>query len=344
MVLGLSIGLILIAGTIIILVLIHNRPAKPVRLTQPRVSSQPKATTPALDPLTIEAMRSRTYPGSTITTEQLLGDQGGYTNMIISYQSDGYKIYALESTPNGAMPSGGWPVIILDHGYINPATYQTNGPEYQQFISTFAKAGFMVIKPDFRGHGKSEGAPEGGHFSPVYAYDNLNLISSLKQYPSVNSHRIGLFAHSMGGHTALRTIVVSKDIKASVFMAGVVGSMYDIFYNWPNSPAPNDQPSALVQGKKQALIAKYGDPKANPTFWNSASAINYVGFVTGPVQVNQDINDNVVPKIFADHLVTALQNANKAVQYYTYPGDDHQFIHNRTLILQRAVAFYQSNL
>jgi dipeptidyl aminopeptidase/acylaminoacyl peptidase len=202
----------------------------------------------------------------------------------------------------------------------------------------------MVIKPDYRGHGKSGGSPEGGHFSPVYAYDNLNLVASLKEYSSVNPNRIGLFGHSLGGHVALRTIVASKDIKATVIMAGAVGSIYDLLYNWPNSPMPGDEPKALVASKKQELINKYGDPKANPTFWNSASAINYVDGVAGKVQLHHSVGDSTVPHLFSDNLATALQKAGKSVENYTYPGDDHQFAQNRSLILQRTVAFYKASL
>jgi dipeptidyl aminopeptidase/acylaminoacyl peptidase len=202
----------------------------------------------------------------------------------------------------------------------------------------------VVVKPDFQGNDKSAGQPVGGHFAPDYAYNTLNLISSLKQNPLANPKRLGIFAHSMGGDVGLRTIVTSKDIAATVFVAGVVGSMFDIFYNWPGNPDLSDQPQALVQGARQALISKYGDPKTNPTFWDSASAINYVSKVTGAVQINQDVSDSVVPKLFADHLNSALTNAGKSVEYHLYPGDDHQFDANRAALIQNALRFYRAKL
>lgn len=296
------------------------------------------------DPLAIEAIRSRTYKASPITTEQQLGNQDGYTNAIVSYNSDGYKIYALQSTPTGTAPTGGWPVIILDHGYIPPAQYRTNGSDYRSIIAALARAGFVVIKPDYRGHGQSEGEPEGGHFSPGYAYDNLNLIASLKQYQLINPARIGLVGHSLGAHVALRTIVASKDVKATVLVSGVVGSIYDILYNWPRSPMPQDQPMAQLIARRQALLDKYGDPKKNPDFWNQASAINYVDAVTGKVQIHHSAGDSTVPILFSNNLTKALQAAGKPVESYTYPGDDHQFTLNRNSLVQRAITFYKGNL
>jgi len=288
-------------------------------------------------------MRARSYPASKFTPVKSDGDQGGYANGVVSYQSDGLTVYALMSIPDGVKPARGWPVIILAHGYIDPSLYKTDDASYADLIAAFARAGYVVIKPDYRGNGQSQGVPEGGHFSPVYAYDLLNLISAVKADSRMDASRIGLFAHSMGGHEALRAMVVSHDIKAVVFMAGVVGSFNDIFYNWPNSPVSTDQP-AVVQQIRADEIDAHGTPATDPAFWNSASAINYVSFTTAAVQINQDVGDTVVPKTFADHLDAALVAASKNVQYLTYPGDDHQFIANRSAILANAVAFYKANL
>lgn len=335
------IGLILLGG---VFVLIHLFTAKPkvASTTKPTATKTPTPT-PPLAPIEIDAIAARSYPGSAITNYGNMTEQGGYRSGIMSYQSDGFKIYALLAVPNSAAPASGWPVIILEHGYIDPAVYKTDGGDYQAIIAALAEAGYAVIKPDFRGNGKSEGTPEGGHFSPDYTYDVMNLITSVKQDSRFDAKRIGQFAHSMGGHTALRTMVVSSDIKATVMMAGVVGSFDDIFYRWPNSPVTSDRPQA-VQTARQSLIDKYGTPASDPSFWNAASAINYVSRVTGATQVNQDTGDSVVPKLFADHLVDALKQAGKPVEYNLYPGNDHQFTQNRAALLRNVLAFYKATL
>ncbi len=171
----------------------------------------------------------------------------------------------------------------------------------------------------------------------------MNLIASLKRYNQVDPKRIGLLGHSLGGHVALRTLVVSKDVKATVMMSGVVGSLEDLIYSWRRTPASSGIATA-VRGARQALIEKYGDPKANPEFWNSASAITYVDAVTGAVQVHHSEGDSVVPLLFSTHLTEALQKAGKPVEEFVYPGDDHQFIQSRRFFLQRTVAFYQAKL
>ncbi len=321
------------------------RPAGVAVRALPTASPSPAAApTPALDPIQIEAIRARGYTASTLTATQDLGDKGGFRQAVASFVSDGLTEYALVSTPAGAAPAGGWPVVILAHGYENPAAYSTTGSDYSNLTAGLARGGYLVVKPDYRGHGHSQGSPEGGHFSPDYAYDVLNLIATLKQYPPANPKRIGLLGHSLGGHVALRTIVASKDVKATVFMAGVVGSFSDLLYNWPHSPMSSDQPTAVVQGNKAKLLAKYGPPKDNPAFWDSASAVNYVPAVSGAVQINHDVADSVVPKLFSDHLDAALKAAGKPVEYNTYPGDDHQFSQNYAALMCNILAFYGAHL
>jgi uncharacterized protein len=320
--------------------------ATPAASHHPSPSAAATLTVYPPDDLAIAALRARSYPASTLVTVRSDGDRGGFVDSIVSFQSDGLREYALMSIPDGPRPARGWPVVIINHGYSDPATYQTDGSPYSQFVAAFAHAGYMVLKPDYRGHGQSQGVAAGGHLSPVYAYDLLNLVSTLRADSRVDATRIGLFGHSMGGHEVLRALVVSKDIRAAVFLAGVVGSMYDIFYNWPQpqNPPPAARPIPLQVGVENIVIAEHGTPATNPAFWNSASAINYVDSITAAVQINQDVGDTMVPKLFADHLAAALRAAGRVFQYNTYPGDDHQFLRNRAAILAATVAFFSAHL
>jgi hypothetical protein len=77
------------------------------------------------DPLTIEYLRKKNYPGSAIVIEQELSPGSNYNQYIASYQSEGLKIYALLTVPRGEKPDTGWPVIIFNHGFIQPRVYTT---------------------------------------------------------------------------------------------------------------------------------------------------------------------------------------------------------------------------
>jgi uncharacterized protein len=292
----------------------------------------------------IEAIRAQEYTGGEIKVERQAAANSAFTSYVVSYPSDGLKINALMYVPTGTPPHGGWPVIIFNHGYIPPENYQTLGGDYRYWLEGLARSGYLVIKPDFRGHGQSEGSAEGGHYSPVYTYDVLNLMASLRTYPTANPSNVCMGGHSMGAHVTLRAIVASKEIKCSVMLAGVVGSAEDLLYGWTRRGPNTWRPPSGVPPIRQQLIERYGEPKNNPDFWHKVSAINYVDFAAGPVQIHHGTNDESVPILFSDHLNEALKRAGKPVEYYIYEGGDHQFSGTSALALQRMQAFFATNL
>ncbi|GAB4577406.1 MAG: hypothetical protein Fur0022_01370 [Anaerolineales bacterium] len=171
-------------------------------------------------PFAIEAMRARDYPGSDIAMEEVLAPGSNYQRYLASYQSDGLKIYALMTVPDGDKPPTGWPVIVFNHGYIPPDQYRTT-ERYVAYQDALARTGYITFKSDYRGHGNSEGTPS-GHFAPGYTIDVLNAVGSLKKYPDADPIRIGMWGHSLGGEIAFRAMVISQDITAGVIWAGTV--------------------------------------------------------------------------------------------------------------------------
>src|SRR3989304_4540026 len=228
-------------------------------------------------PLQILQMRERNYPGSEIVIEDELSSQNNYKQYIASYRSDGLKIYAFLTIPQEDPPPSGWPVIVFNHGYIPPEDYQTQ-ERYGAYVDVFARNGYVVFKPDYRGHGNSDGNPEGAYFSDAYTVDVLNAVSGVKKLKDVDANRIGMWGHSMGGSITLRSMVVSKDIKAGVIWAGVVGSYEDMMKNWRRARPfmLSESERAFRRPGRQALIDKYGEPDKNPQFWQSISPIFFV--------------------------------------------------------------------
>ncbi|OGG05087.1 peptidase [Candidatus Gottesmanbacteria bacterium RBG_16_52_11] len=292
-------------------------------------------------------MRQQEYPGSEIITEQTLPPGSNYRRYIVSYRSDGLKIYALLTVPNGNPPAGGWPVIVFNHGYIPPAEYRTT-ERYSAYTDAFSRSGYILIRPDYRGHGNSEGNPEGAYYSPAYTVDVLNAVSSIKRYPGADSSRIGMWGHSMGGSITLRSMVVNPDIKAGVIWAGVVASYDDLVKNWrrPGSKPwqPSQREQAIRRPSRQMLVDQYGDTDANPQFWNSISPISFVPDISGPVQIHHGDADSSVPILFSQRLQDALTAAGNTSELYTYPGDDHNLSANLSTALSRSVRFFDTYL
>lgn len=293
-------------------------------------------------PLTIESLRNGDYPGSDIAIEQKLSDGSNYERFIASYKSEGLKIYALMTIPKGTKPESGWPVVIFNHGFIQPSEYRTT-ERYIAYTDAFSRNGYIVFRSDYRGHGNSEGNAAGGYGSNDYTIDVLNAVSSIKKYPGADINRIGMWGHSMGGHITLRSMVVSPDIKAGVIWAGVVGSYPDLLNNWRRgNSTPRPQPSPLTGSRRwrQALIEEFGKPEQNPTFWNSISSTTFIPDISGPLQLHHGTADSSVPIEFSQKLNDQMKESGKTVELFVYSGDDHNLSKNFSPAINRSVDFF----
>ncbi len=317
-----------------------GKKSSPVHIDQGTNRVNDGGPVPQSIPLSVEYMRRQSYPGSELVIEQTLPAGSNYQRYIASYKSDGLKIYALLTVPKGEAPKTGWPVVIFNHGYIPPAEYRTT-ERYIAYTDAFSRNGYIVFRSDYRGHGNSEGNPEGAYYSPAYTIDVLNAVSSIKKFKGADPNRIGMWGHSMGGAITLRSMVVTKDVKVGVIWAGVVANYYDLANNWhrarPFTPSQREQ--AARRPGRQTLIDTYGTFEQNPAFWDSIAPITYVKDISGPVQIHHGTADEEVPVLFSERLSEALKKSNKTGELFTYEGDDHNISISFNTAMQRSVAF-----
>ncbi len=314
--------------------------------------------------LSIDYLRGLEFPGSELTVEETLSPGSNYQRYIVSYRSEGLKIFALLTVPNGDLPVGGFPAVVFNHGYIPPAQYRTT-ERYVAYTDAFSRNGYVLLRPDYRGHGNSEGSATGAYGSNGYAIDVLNALGSVKRlglsvkgegessenlalnaypFPLVDPSRIGMWGHSLGGFLTLRAMVVNADIKAGVIWAGVVGSYEDLFERWRRRGVPSGTPSRRGGSWRQSLQTQFGTPDENQQFWDSLSANSYLTDVSGPIQLHHGTADSSVPVEFSEDLEIDLKSAGKTVELYTYPGDDHNISLNFNTAAQRSVEFFDRYL
>jgi dipeptidyl aminopeptidase/acylaminoacyl peptidase len=312
--------------------------------THTPTATQTPTPTATLHPMTILGMRQTPYPGSMITIVDTLEPGANYSRYYASYESEGLTIYALLTIPNGEMPETGWPAIVFNHGYIPPAEYRTT-ERYIAYVDSLARSGYIVFRIDYRGNDRSEGIATGAYGAPGYTVDVLNAVSAIKQYPQVDPNRIGMWGHSMGGYLTLRAMVISPDIKAGVIWAGVVAPYSDLLTRWRRpSSGPTSTPSSTGGRRWRSWTELYGSPDENPEFWDSISANTYVGDISGPVQIHHGTADTSVPLEFSETLVQELQQAGKTVEFYTYPGDNHNISNSFSLAMTRTIEFFNKFL
>ncbi|HSB01498.1 MAG TPA: alpha/beta fold hydrolase [Anaerolineales bacterium] len=322
-------------------------PAQPTAVVATPAASQtpaptptiPPTATPTLYPLQIDAMRARDYPGSDIVIEETLDPGVNYSRYYVSYMSEGLKIYALMTVPNGEKPATGWPVIVFNHGYIPPSVYRTT-ERYVAYVDLIARSGYIVFRSDYRGHDRSEGEATGAYSTPGYTVDVLNAVAALKRYPGADPNRIGMWGHSMGGYITLRAMVISKDIQAGVIWGGVVGSYPEMLTRWRRGPNAVVTPTPSPRSWRFSLIEQYGSPEENPAFWNSISANSYLKDLSGPIQLHHGTADEEVPLEFSELLFYQLLDAKQYVEFYKYEGDNHNISNSFSTAMQRTIEFF----
>lgn len=295
-------------------------------------------------PLMIAAMRQQTYPGSDLVIEQVLEPGSNYDRYLASYLSEGLKINGLLTVPRGEKPAGGWPVIIFNHGYIPPDEYRPT-ERYIAYVDGFARNGYIVFRPDYRGHGDSEGEASSAFGVPDYTVDVLNAVAALKRYPDADADRFGMWGHSMGGSITLRVMVVTGDIKAGVIWAGSVAPYPEMVQNWQRRFAdrPTPLPGSTARRWTEALLA-YGTWEQNPDFWAAIDPVTYLPDLSGPVQLHQGTADETVPAEFSEGLYARLQAIAWPAELYLYEGDNHNISANFGLAMRRSIEFFDRHV
>jgi dipeptidyl aminopeptidase/acylaminoacyl peptidase len=165
----------------------------------------------------------------------------------------------------------------------------------------------------------------------------MNAIEYLKEYEVVNENKLVYWGHSNGGEIGLRVVLLSDDIKAASFWAGVVGSYEDMLETY------NDKIPFLKDANHQ-LIKKNGLPGENPEFWNKLEPYNYLADISAPIEIQHVTGDESVPVELSLSLKEALEENNKVVEYHEYQGDNHNIGQNSNIAWQRTIEFFNKYL
>jgi len=298
---------------------------------------------PATHPLSVARMRSVAYPGSDLVIEQTLEPGSNYNRFVVSYMSEGNKIYAMLTVPTGERPPSGWPVILFNHGYIPPAQYRTT-ERYVAYLDAFASNGYIVLKSDYRGHGSSEGVATGGRGTPDYTIDVLNGMASVAKHPDADPGRIGMWGHSMGGGVTLRSMVVNNTIKAGVIWAGVVASYTDMYNSRRGTPSGSTTGGGSSRGWRGDLVTRFGTPEENPAAWDAVSPNAYLAEISGPLQIHHGSADSTVPVAYSQTLQQQMEAVGRPSELLIYDGDDHNISKSLSLALRRSVEFFDRHV
>jgi dipeptidyl aminopeptidase/acylaminoacyl peptidase len=300
--------------------------------------------------ITIDYLRDLEITGSEITFEEQLPNGANYYQHLVSYISEGNKIFGLLTIPFPEPPEGGYKAIVFNHGYIPPAAYRTT-ERYTAYVDHLASNGFVVLKIDYRGHGQSQGEPSGTYFSSAYTIDAIAALKSLQTMDIIDPQGIGMWGHSMAGNLVLRAMLIEPDIKAGVIWAGAVYS-YDDFaeygitdntYRPPATPQTEQTPDP--RRGTRAIFETYGRPDTQVDYWKAVSLTENIQFLNSPLQIHHAQDDTVVTIGYSHDLAAVLQENGKQYDLFSYEGGGHNLISPYfNQAIQRTVNFFRDNL
>lgn len=328
--------------------------------TQPPLSPTPTSTQPPTgtptptevafgvgEEITIDFLRDVEISGSQITFEEELSPTFYYDRHLVSYLSEGNRIYGLLTIPTSERPEGGYKAIVFNHGYIPPNQYETT-ERYSAHVDHLARNGFVVFKIDYRGHGDSEGEATGSYFSPGYTIDSIAALKSLQTLDLVDPQGIGMWGHSMAGNLTLRAMLMEPQVRAGVIWAGAVYSYDDLSeygiddftYQTPEPEEGSDR-----RRRSREIFETHGRPDAQVEYWRAVSLTENIEHLSSPVQIHHAEDDPVVSIAYSEGLVGALQEAGKPYEFYRYEGGGHNlFSPFFDRAMRRTVAFFREHL
>lgn len=160
---------------------------------------------------------------------------------VFSLEVDGLRQYALVLWPAGPTPEAGWPVIQFNHGFHpDPPTNGFNaqgesdrpGDYYRETAQVFARQGYVVVVPDYRGHNISQGLEftRHRHADAWYSRDAIAFFLALSSLDDLDLSRGYMLGHSMGAAITLRAIqALGPRVRAAaVWSASGDGGVFDL--------------------------------------------------------------------------------------------------------------------
>jgi dienelactone hydrolase len=346
-------------------------------------------------PIAIQTLTERDYPSSLEITRKL-GEFDGYSSYAVAWEADGLRLTAVMNVPGAAIPDTGYPVLIMNHGNANDRwdTFKAYYSEEQDaadyralpmsgLITRYAREGFVVVFPDYRGHGysetngKSEGHwqldrhgnrvvnRQGEHvprlldddglrfggwlYTAHYTIDVLHLINALasvKNSPDgvrFDYDNLFLWGRSLGGDVTARAMTVSDRVAAASLWVPATMSLWDQAHHYHY-----DSPCCADGFSLEALfveLQKYNAVHETTLVARDLNPANFIEQVDNPVMIQVSIDDTGVRSAWGIQYHYALREHGVPSELRVYDGSDHVF---KGDVLEQAIradlAFFRSHM
>lgn len=306
----------------------------PVPGTAPVLVGAHNDTSTPFNLVSVPALTAHRYDGRGLRITGTLARQLAFTRYAVSYRSGRLTVTGVMVVPNR---SGRHPVVVIAHGYGDPARY-TTGSMLEREQAMLAENGLVAFQIDYRNYAGSTREST----APVarllgYPADLVNAVAALKKadLSFADTTRIGLFGRSMGGGVVLNALVARPHLaKAAVLYSPVSSLAADNYRRWVAG-----EPTLRAR-----VVTAFGTPRSRPAFWRQASSRTYLDRVAVPIQIDHGTADQVCPVRWSRATTRALRAAGKDVTLYEYPGEGHRFDRSWVRFMHRSVVFLRREL
>ncbi|WP_224275835.1 alpha/beta hydrolase family protein [Nocardioides lacusdianchii] len=251
------------------------------------------------------------------------------------------RISGVLNVPTGRPPqgSGGWPAVVLAHGYIDPAIY-VRGQGMTRERGFLAERGFVALHVDYRNHAESTDDPRVETAVRLgYSADVVAAARALADSRDVrvDPDRIALFGRSMGGGVMLKALAAEPGLfAAGTGWASVSSLEAENFVQFQRPDAPLPELRASYRGR-------HGLPADDPEFWRGVSSRPAFDQITEPVLLVHGRFDDTCPPEWARASQRALTAAgvDSTLEWY---DDGHAFGPAFVAAMDRTVRFLRARM
>ncbi|WP_077066601.1 alpha/beta fold hydrolase [Catenovulum maritimum] len=273
--------------------------------------------------------------GEGLSGDYLLSSKGGFSRLagarkhiagsevaqVIEYEytaRDGLKIPTLLTYPKSVKAQSGQPklpAIMLPHG--GPESYDRFG--FDWLAQYFAKKGFLVIQPQFRGSsgfGADHTLAGYGEWGKKMQHDLTDAVLHLTQTGDIDPDKVCIVGASYGGYAALAGAAFTPEIYKCVISINGVSDLEEMMDTEEEQYSSNH----WVVRYWNDVIA---DGPAGDKLLSDISPINHVEKINAPVLLIHGEHDTVVPYKQSYYMHDELDDADKQVTLVRLNDEDH---------------------